>query len=229
MIGDQKVLGLITARGGSKGLPHKNVLPLAGRPLVAWSVAAAKASRYVDRIVISSDDDEIIAHAVAAGAEAPFVRPAELARDDTSSEATVIHALDALAESSGLLVLLQPTSPLRRAEDIDACLELCARSGAAGVVSVVEPKKSPYWMYRMNESGHLSRLLAAPSATRRQDVPKVFAPNGAVYVVRIDWFRKNLRFIDDGMLGYPMPEARSVDIDTMFDFRLAESLMSDLA
>lgn len=225
MIDGLKVLALITARGGSKGLPGKNVRPLAGKPLVAWSVEAAKGSRHVDRVVISSDDAEIIAAAVAAGCDAPFVRPAELAQDSTASEPVAIHALDALAEPYDLLVLLQPTSPLRIAADIDLCLERCVASGAPGVISVVEPAKSPYWMFRMDAAGRLSRLLES-TATRRQDLPQAFAANGAVFVVRVPWFRRHRAFIGEGTVGCAMPPERSVDIDTLLDFRLAEAILA---
>lgn len=225
MIAGLKVLALIPARGGSKGLPGKNLRPLGGRPLVAWSVAQARAASLVDRVVISSDDPAIIEVAVAAGAEAPFVRPADLAGDTAGSAEVVRHALEAVGEEFDLVVLLQPTSPLRSAADIDACIRKVAESDAPSCISVSEPAASPWWMYRMDAAGKLAPLLES-KAVRRQDLPVVYAPNGAVYVVRVPWFRQNLAFVGEGSLGYVMLAERSVDIDTMLDFRLAEAILA---
>jgi N-acylneuraminate cytidylyltransferase len=225
MIGSLRVLALIPARGGSKGLPGKNVRPLAGKPLIAWSVAAARASRFIDRIVVSSDDAAIIQAAVEAGAEAPFIRPPELARDDTPSQPVILHALDTIAEQFDLVVLLQPTSPLRTAADIDACVEKVV-TGAPACISVVAPAKSPWWMYRMDASGHLAPLMDGPAATRRQDLPAVVAPNGAVYVARVPWLRANGGFVGPGTVGYQMPADRSVDIDDALDLKLAELILA---
>ena len=227
MIAGHKVLALITARGGSKGLPGKNIRLLGGKPLVAWSVEQALAAPSIDRVVISSDDPAIIAAAVAAGAEAPFVRPPELARDDTPSAPVVIHALDALGEAFDWLVLLQPTSPLRVPEDLEGALAACVAADAPACVGVTEAAKSPYWMYRMDEQGRLSRLLESGGATRRQDLPPAFAANGAVFVAKIPWFRQSLTFMAEGTIGYVMPSERSVDIDSALDLRLAELLLAD--
>ena len=149
MIHGKKVLALIPARGGSKGLPRKNVLLLGGRPLLAWSILAARGSAHVDRIVVSSEDREIIETAREWGAEVPFVRPAELARDETSGMDVVLHALDQAGQGFDYVVLVQPTSPLRTPQDIDACLERCLETGAPACVSVCEPAKSPHWMYTL--------------------------------------------------------------------------------
>ncbi len=228
MIGGLSVLALITARGGSKGLPGKNLRLLGGRPLVAWSVEQARASALIDRVVISSDDPEIIARAVAAGAEAPFVRPAELADDRASSAEVVSHALAALERRYDLLVLLQPTSPLRSVADIDACIRRVADSGAPSCISLTEPAKSPWWMYHMDAAGRLAPLLEGGAAARRQDLPPVYAPNGAVYVVRVPWFLDHRAFVGDGSLGHVMPPERSIDIDTALDFRLAEAIVAEI-
>lgn len=225
MIRGLKVLALITARGGSKGLPGKNVRPLADKPMIIWTVEAALGSALVDRVIVSSDDPGIIAAATGAGAEAPFIRPNHLATDEATSEEVVIHALDTLKESFDVLVLLQPTSPLRTAEDVDAAIRLCIDTGAPSCISVVEPAKPPYWMYHMDSTGRLARLLDPGEAKRRQDLPTTWAANGAVFVARIPWFRENLRFVGEGTVGSPMPAERSVDIDTSLDFQLAEILM----
>src|SRR5262245_26226674 len=226
--GATKILALITARSGSKGLPGKNIRPLGGKPLVTWTVEQAKAANGIDRIVISSDDPEIIRIAVAAGCEAPFVRPAELARDDTPSAAVVLHALDALADPFDLLMLLQPTSPLRLASDIDACLDACLASGASSCITVTEAEHSPFWMFRLDQANRLVRLLDEGRDTvRRQDLPKAYLANGAVFVARVDWFRDHQAFVDDDTIGVVMPTERSIDIDTELDFRLAEMLLAE--
>ncbi len=226
MIAGLSVLALVVARGGSKGLPGKNLMPLGGKPLVAWSVEQARAATLVDRVVISSDDGEIIAAAAAAGAEAPFVRPAELANDQADSVSVALHALDSLERSFDLLVLLQPTSPLRLAADIDTCLRRLVDEGAPSCLGVTEAPCSPYWMLTMDGAGRLMRLLDAPAATRRQDLPAVYVPNGAVYAVRVPWLRHHRAFVGEGTLGHIMPAERSVDIDTILDFHMAETILA---
>jgi CMP-N,N'-diacetyllegionaminic acid synthase len=225
MIDGLRVLALITARGESKGLPGKNLRSLNGRPLVAWSVVAAQQSTYVDRIVISSDSHDIISAAVEAGAEAPFVRPPELAADDTGSVSVVLDVLDRLPEFD-LVVLLQPTSPLRTSNDIDTCLVTCVEGGAPSVLTITETSTSPYSAFRMGEDRRLARLLDRPeSSIRRQDLPLTYNVNGAVYVVRVPWFRREKTFITAQTMGCIMPSERSIDIDTLLDFRIAEMIM----
>jgi N-acylneuraminate cytidylyltransferase len=230
MIDGRRVLALIPARGGSKGVPQKNIAPLGGRPLIAWTVAAAHGSAFIDRLILSSDDAAIIAAAAAAGCEAPFVRPADLASDTARSIDVVRHAMDwAEAEGGGAydyLALLQPTSPLRTAADIDACIRACHDSDAPAAVTVVEPQHSPYWMYARDGQGRLSPLLqAAADSSRRQDLPAAYLPNGAVYVGRCSELRRADSFVMPGVLGVVMPPERSVDIDTPLDFTLAELLL----
>ncbi len=220
-----EVLAIITARGGSKGLPRKNVLPLAGRPLIGWSIAAALASDAVRRVVVSTDDPEITEVARAEGAEVPFLRPAELASDTATSVDVLRHAL---TECPGLdyFVLLQPTSPLRLATDIDAAWQRMQATGAASCVSVCETSESPWLMYLQSEEGRLSRLLPEPpKGLRRQDLPSAYRLNGAIYLARRDWFLANGRLIDADTVALVMPPERSVDIDTRADFDLAEGLL----
>lgn len=220
-----EVLAIITARGGSKGLPRKNVLPLAGRPLIGWSIAAALASDAVGRVVVSTDDPEIAAVARACGAEVPFLRPAELASDTASSLDVLRHALTECLGPDHF-VLLQPTSPLRVAADIDAAWQKMQATGAASCVSVCETSESPWLMYLKSDDGQLSRLLAEPAnGLRRQDLPTAYRLNGAIYLARRDWFLGTGRLIDADTLAYVMPPERSVDIDTRADFDAVEGLM----
>lgn len=214
------VVALITARGGSKGLPRKNVLPAGGKPLIAWTVSAAQEAQCVGRVVLSSDDDEIMAVAAAWGCDVPFRRPGELASDTASSMDVVLHALDQLP-GFDYVALLQPTSPLRTAADIDAAFALLQASGAPSCVSVCEAEQSPYWMYRLAENGKLHALLPEHStASRRQDLPPVYVLNGAIYIARVDWLRATGSFLAEECIAYVMPRERSIDIDNVEDFEI---------
>ena len=169
-------------------------------------------------MVLSSDDEAIISAARAHGCEVPFRRPAELATDAATSVDVVLHALDQLPDYD-FLVLLQPTSPLRTALDIDACLERCMNAGSASCVTLTLAQQSPWWMYQMTEGYRLRKLLEEPErAKRRQDLPEAYVLNGAVYVVAVPWFRQFKTFVDDATVACVMPVDRSVDIDDADDF-----------
>lgn len=225
MIGSLCVVALIPARGGSKGLPGKNIRPANGRPLIAWSVDAAHAASCVDRVVLSSDDDAIMQAARDAGCDVPFRRPAELATDTATSIDVVLHALDALP-AFDLVVLLQPTSPLRTGADIDAACARLVATGAPSCVSVCVVEHSPHWMYRMRDDGVLEPLLETPPANRRQDLPPVYRLNGAIYVARTDWLRRTRSFVGAGTVAYPMSPERSIDIDTLADFEAFQQVVT---
>lgn len=226
MIGDKKVVAVIAARGGSKGLPGKNVRMLGGRPLLAWSIAAAGQSEYVDDVCVTSDDAEILNVTTSFDGVIPLNRPSELATDTAKIEDAILHALDSLTEDYDLLVLLQPTSPLRVAADIDGAIRKCVSLEAPAAVSVTSPSKSPYWMCTVNEDGTLRRLLEYDETiSRRQDLPAVYAFNGAVYVAHTGWFRENRTFVCAETVAYTMPPERSVDIDTELDFLYVETLL----
>lgn len=226
MIGGERVLAIIPARGGSKGLPGKNILPLAGRPLLAWSIEAAMGCPEIDRLILSSDDADIIATARQFGCEVPFVRPAHLANDMASSVEVVLHALDALPERYEWVVLLQPTSPLRVAADISACLVACWARQVPACVTVVLAAKSPFWSYYLTDDQRMMPVLEREDTqTGRQQLPAVYTLNGAVYVARCDWFRLHRTFMGVETCAQVMPVERSVDIDTAFDFKMAELLL----
>lgn len=212
------MLALITARGGSKGLPRKNVLLAGGRPLIAWTIGAAVESEAVDHVVLSSDDDEIIEAARAWGCAVPFRRPAELASDTATSMDVVLHALDQVPGYE-YVVLLQPTSPLRTAADIDAAFALLQSRSAPSCVSVCEAEQSPYWMFRLGAEEALAPLLPGEAgASRRQDLPPVYVLNGAIYIAQVDWLRRTRSFLGEGCIAYRMPLERSIDIDDAADF-----------
>jgi CMP-N-acetylneuraminic acid synthetase len=217
---------LIPARGGSKGIPRKNVKPIAGKPLIVWTIEAALRSSLLQAVVVSTDDAEIAAVARHAGAQVPFMRPSVLAQDQTPGLDPVLHALRELPQYDAVL-LLQPTSPLRDTQDIDACLLLAMHNQAPSVVSVSEPDTHPYWTYQLTEGLGLERLIDAPAVASRQDLPTVMALNGALYFAEAAWLRRNASFIGKGTLAYVMPRERSVDLDTALDWKLAELLLKE--
>ncbi len=226
MIGGRRVLGLIPARGGSKGLPGKHLRALAGKPLIAWTIEAAKGSACLDRTVLSSDDAAIMETAAALGCEVPFRRPPELASDTASSVDVALHALDALPGYE-VLVLLQPTSPLRSAEDIDQALAHMIELDAGSCIAVTEPEESPFWAMGLNAAGRLHPLFDPQLVSlRRQALPPAWLPNGALYAVDAERLRRTRRFLDADTVGFPMPRERSVDIDDALDLAVAEWLLS---
>ena len=217
------VLALIPARGGSKGIPRKNLAPLGGRPLLTWTVEAALGSRAVTRTVVSTEDDEIAAAARELGAEM-LARPPALAADDTPMQPVIAHALDEL-EAPEVLVLLQPTSPLRRAEHVDEAVELLLATGADSVVSVVEvPHRYRPGSLMALDGDRLVRLADDHAATR-QEKPLVYARNGpAVLALRPDRIGTDLYGGD--CRPYVMGARESLDVDEPFDLELAELLLA---
>ena len=226
MIEGRKVLAVITARGGSKGLPRKNVADAGGKPLIAWSIEAARGSRFIDRTVLSSEDPEIIAVAEQWGCEAPFVRPPELATDESPIEGVLTHALNQIGGDYDYVVLLQPTSPLRQAADIDGAIETCHASGAPACITVCAPAKSPYWMFTLDATGRMTRLIETSGPThRRQDLPPVFAANGAVYVMTVSGFRAAGQIFSPDAVAYVMAPDRSLDVDSAMDLAMLGALL----
>ena len=227
MIREKTVLAIIPARGGSKGVPRKNIRMVAGKPLIAWTIDEAKKSIYIDRLVISSDDEEIIRVAREFGCEAPFIRPSELAQDDTPGIEPVLHALKQLP-GYDYVVLLQPTSPMRKVVDIDGCIKKCSYDNHRAVVSVAESAKSPYWMYTIDTGSHIVPILPAPEEfERRQALPITYALNGAVYVAEIGWLRNSKTFVQAETGAYIMPKTRSIDIDLEQDIVLCDFLLTN--
>ncbi|MDP6785655.1 MAG: acylneuraminate cytidylyltransferase family protein [Rhodospirillales bacterium] len=226
MIEGKRVLAVITARGGSKGLPGKNLSDAGGKPLIAWSIEAAQGSRFIDRTVLSSDDAGIMATATLWGCEAPFVRPPELATDEAPIEGALLHALDEIGEVFDYVVLLQPTSPLRQAADIDGAIETCHASGAPACISVSAPAKSPYWMFTLDDEGRMRRLIETAGPThRRQDLPEVVAANGAVYVMAVPDFRQSGQIYSAEAVAHVMAPERSLDVDSAMDLALVDALL----
>ncbi len=225
MIEEHSVLGLITARGGSQGLPGKNLREINGRSLLARAIDAGREAASLDRLILSSDDPAIIQAALLAGCEVPFVRPEELSGPAARSIDAVRHALETLPERYDLVVLLQPTSPLRRAEDVEGAVRLCVERGAPACISVSAADKPPYWMLRRDAAGRLEPILPELAhAPRRQELPEAFVVNGAVYVARCDWVLQNDSFLSPETLGYIMPQERSLDVDEELDLVVAAAV-----
>jgi len=219
------ILSIIPARGGSKDIPRKNIQPLAGKPLIAYTINSALKSKYVGKVVVSTEDEKITEVSKTYGAEV-IKRPKELAKGETPTIDVIFHAIDALkVKNSDLIVLLQPTSPLRTAKDIDNAIELFLSNECESVISVCEVKHSPYWCLKI-ENGYLKPLFKEKHLkTRRQDLPKAYTPNGAVYISTSEILYKYKSFYCSKTLSYIMSPERSIDIDTEIDFMLAELLM----
>jgi len=222
-----EVLAIIPARGGSKGVPGKNIRPLGGRPLLAWTIAAAQTAATRMRVVVSTDADDIAAVALQSGAEVPMRRPPELAQDDTAGVEPILHAVEWLDREEGyrpeLVIVLQPTSPLRTGEDIDAALRVLREHGAGAVVSVAPTPHHPAWMKRVTSDGEL--VDAFPSAdvlTVRQRLAPIYVINGAIYLVARDVLVQRRSLYAAKTYAYLMPPERSIDIDNLWDFDLAE-------
>lgn len=226
MIQGKSVLAIIVARGGSKGVPRKNVRIVGGKPLIAHTIEAARSAACVDRVILSTDDAEIAAVAARYGCEIPFLRDPTLATDTASSSEVVVDALER-CPGYDYFVLLQPTSPLRTAADVDACAGACLAAGAPACVSVTEVRESPFWMYRLGEGQTLSPILPPVMATRRQDLEKIYTLNGAVYFADSGWYMHHKTFLSPSTIAHVMPAERSVDLDTEADFAYLDLLIGE--
>ena len=231
-----RVLGIITARGGSKGIPGKNLKLLGGRALLDYTIDAANDTP-LDRLILSTEDKKIADLARSLGCEVPFMRPAELARDETPHLPVIQHAAKWLLEHEGykadVVLTLQPTSPLRSSADIAAALRMLELSGADSVVSVseVSAHAHPMRMLRVDDSGHAVLFATGqPVRTRinrRQDLPKAWVMNGAVYACRTETlFAADPSLYGDRVVAYPMPAERSISIDTDDDWAEAERALA---
>ena len=216
-----KIISIIPARGGSKGLPKKNILELAGKPLIAWTIESSLKSKYISKTIVSSDCDEILNISSKYGSEI-LKRPDELARDTTPTEPVVEHILQNIKDlgNYSYLVLLQPTSPLRDEKDIDEAIsKLIQEKDATALISVKEIDNKILKAFKITNNGYLEGISNNKYPfMRRQDLPKVFMPNGAIYIISINEFLKTKRLFSDNAISYLMNEEKSLDIDTIDDF-----------
>lgn len=218
------LLALIPARGGSKGIPRKNIRPFCGKPLLQWSIDVALAAPSIDRVIVSTDDMEIAELARIGGADVPFLRPQHLSSDTAPGICPVLHALEQLPEVDQVL-LMQPTSPLRRVEDVEAIVALCPQSGSFSAVSLSLSGKHPAWMFGLSTDDHLQPLFPGTFANSRQELRPAYVLNGALYLASREFLERERSFFSSDTIGYVMPLERSVDIDSLLDWRWAEFLM----
>jgi CMP-N,N'-diacetyllegionaminic acid synthase len=229
VINGDSVLAIVPARGGSKRLPRKNVLPLHGKPLIVWSIEAGLRSKYVDKVIVSSEDSEVLK--IAQNLGVPTIdRPLALARDDVSTFDVVEHALTTIVEHFDILVLLQPTSPLRNETHIDEALSLIVNKNASAIVSVSVTEHSPLWSNTLPDDDNMESFLDESVANvRSQDLPKFFQVNGALYICRTkQLLHKKSFFLKNDIFAYRMSRRDSIDIDEYLDLKLAELIKSDV-
>jgi CMP-N,N'-diacetyllegionaminic acid synthase len=221
----KKILALITARGGSKGIPRKNIKLLGGKPLICWTIETALKSPFVDKLILSSEDAEIIDIVKTAGCDVPFIRPQHLAQDETGSMDVIMHALSEVKEDYDYLLLLQPTSPFRSTEDINKIIQSGIDRDASVMVSVNKCKKHPYFIYE-SQDGYLKPLLGYKQQIRRQDLPPVYEHNGALYLAKVDFLKQVKSYNAPEAMLFEMEGSANLDIDDADDWSYAEYLVA---
>jgi len=224
MIDRKKILAVIPARGGSKGVPRKNIRELSGKPLIAWTIEAAKKSKFIDRLILSSEDPEIIEVAKSYGCDVPFVRPIELAQDDTPGIEVVLDAAQRCPGYTHVL-LLQPTSPFRTHKHIDAFIDDFNQKKINCSVSITTPDEHPMWTFSMTDENVLFSFYKEAIPSNRQALPAAYVLNGALYLAEINWLRENKSFMSSETNGFYMNPESSMDIDTELDFEICACLM----
>lgn len=231
MINGKTVLAIIPARGGSKGVPRKNIKDLCGKPLIAWTIDEAIKSKYIDRLVVSTEDEEIANISRKYGAEVPFLRPIELAQDDTPGVEVLLYCINWLKYNENYypdyVCTLQCTSPFRNSNHIDEALEKLIEEKADSIIGVCQSEISPYWMKNIENGKLIDFIKDSHKYSRRQDLPIVYRLNGALYIGKTDVLLKNRNWYTDNTLPYVMSQEDSIDIDTVLDFKLAEVIMKE--
>ena len=227
------ILAVITARGGSKGLPEKNIKLLAGKPLLAYTIETAKQSQLIDHLIPSTDDEQIAAVGREWGVAVPFLRPVELAQDETPHVPVMQHATEFMEKKLGTkfshLVILQPTSPFRTVADLDGTIRRLVETGADSAVSLVEIKENhPVKAKRLEGHRVLPYSVPEPEGGRRQDLPRAYKRSAAVYAMRRDLIMIDGRLYGDHIVGYEVPRERSIDIDDELDWLQAEYMWRKL-
>jgi len=230
MYKNRSILAIIPARDGSKGLPGKNIRNLLGKPLIAWTIGQAKASKYIDKVVVSTDSRKIARVARKYKADIPFLRPKRLSTSRSKMIDVLTHALNFFKNRDSdfdLVILLQPTSPLRGHNDIDEAIRLFFRRRAKAVVSVCENEHPALWSNTLNAGGRMDNFKGTViSSKNRQEFPVYHRLNGAIYIAHVDYLLKNKGFLGKETYAYIMPSSRSVDIDDAVSFDFARFLMN---
>ncbi|MDP2715676.1 cytidylyltransferase domain-containing protein [Rheinheimera sp.] len=228
MFEGKRILALIPARGGSKRLPRKNVLSFSGKPLIAHTIDACKKSKYVDRVIVTTDDAEVFEIANRFGAEVPFIRPTHLSTDSATTNDVVMHALNMLSEKPDILLVLQPTSPLRDEYDIDSSIEMLFEKKADGIVSVCKCEHSPLWTNVLPADHSLRDFIKPASQLEAQKLKEYYRLNGAIYCFNVSFLSENFGISYNGLVyAYIMGRNKSVDIDTIDDLEYAEFLLKN--
>jgi len=231
MYSSKTFLAIIPARGGSKRLPNKNILDLAGKPLISWSIDAAIKSKYIDKTIVTTDSDEIIEVALKHGAEVPFKRPNHLSSDTAIKEDVIKHTIDYYQnkkqEKFDYLIYLQPTSPLRNERHIDEAIEYMFEKRANAIVSVCKLEHPVQWSGLLPEDRDMSNFInSLDIKTRSQDFPTYYRLNGAIFISDTDKFMKSGSvFLKENIFAYVMPQNVSIDIDTETDFMFAKIIL----
>lgn len=226
MIDNKKVMAIIPARGGSKRLPRKNVLSLNGKPLIAWTIEAAQKSKYIDTVFVSTDDPEIADVSQKFGVDVPELRPEKLASDTATTESVLFYTLNKFGSDVDIIVILQPTSPLRTAQHIDEALELFIKKEAFSVVSVTPCEHSPLWANTLPKDGSMRGFLRPEALQRSQDLEEFYRLNGALYFFDVDKLNNigGILYTSESFC-YVMSNNVSIDIDNRLDFELVEFFM----
>ena len=227
MINNKKVLAVIPARGGSKELPNKNILPIQGKPLIQWTVKSAQLSKYIDQCVVSTDNIKIAEIAKKSGAIVPFIRPKNISLDSSKGIDVVKHAINFYKGKYDVVIYLQPTSPLRTTTDIDKSLELLTENKSPTLVSFYKSNKPLHWHYTIDKNLQIEKAVDDKLPNKnRQDYEDIYLPNGAIYAADIDYLNKSDSFYTNDTIAYIMPKKRSIDIDDEIDFLFAESILN---
>ncbi len=226
MYENKKIMAIIPARGGSKGLPRKNIMLLDGKPLIAYTIIVAKKSHIFDRIIVSTDNNEIAEIAKKYGAEVPFIRPTELATDKADSMDVVIHALKWFKEKGkkfDYIMKLQPTSPLRTVQDLIKSMELIIEKDGDSVISVSECEHHPLWSNKLDPDLKMSNFIDEDiKGKNRQELPKYYRVNGVIFISKVDTLLNTTDWYGEKSYAYIMDSKRALDIDSEIDFYLAE-------
>lgn len=222
MINNLRILAIVPARGGSKGIKDKNIKEIEGRPLIEYTIEAAKRCEYIDEIVVSTDSEKIAKVAKKAGAKVPFLRPDELASDTARTIDVVLFTIEQLkliGQEYDIVVLLQPTSPLRDEDDICGAIEKYVSCNMKSLVSVSEVSESPILMRQIVDETHMEKLLNINSTIRRQDMAKYYMVNGSIYINKIEELNSDTS-LNDNVIPYVMDRSHSVDIDDYVDIEV---------
>ncbi|MCY6370510.1 cytidylyltransferase domain-containing protein [Clostridium ganghwense] len=230
MYRDKKILAIIPARGGSKGIPYKNIMDICDKPLIAYTIEAAEKSKYIDYTMVSTDDSKIKEVSLKYGASVPFLRPQEISNDTAKSIDVVIHGMNFLKEKGekfDYVVLLQPTSPLRTHNDIDEAIEILMNSEDDSLVSVCEVDENPAIMRKIKENRLEPIIKFTGENLRRQELPQVYIFNGALYINKVSMLLEEKVFVNEKTMPYIMEREKSVDIDNMLDAKLVELILKE--